>query len=274
LYSLLDSPTTTTIKKNKFNLIFKTKTGAVLLKGFERDYQCKNELDRITKLSPDVRRDKLARFLDSIKNNQAAQTELKNWKMDFADDVIKVNAKVLAPVTIIFQNDTISNSEQGWNNSLRASHHLTSIKLDNWVLFYMPRDENKACILSDDICNLARPMNFSIQKAEMVQLSSRGPASAIFGQGIEEYLQKKNPQLIVCIIPGNQKDTYDLIKKICCLKAGIPSQVVTSNIINVGNQNKTKSVITKIAVQINCKLGGEIWGITIPVSCCFCFCFF
>jgi len=32
---------------------------------------------------------------------------------------------------------------------------------------------------------------------------------------------------------------------------------------------KTKSVITKVAIQMNCKLGGEAWGIYIPVSITF-----
>lgn len=54
--------------------------------------------------------------------------------------------------------------------------------------------------------------------------------------------------------------------KVCCLEYGLPSQVVTSNIINLNNMTKTKSVVTKIAVQMNVKLGGEPWGVTIPIS--------
>ncbi len=27
------------------------------------------------------------------------------------------------------------------------------------------------------------------------------------------------------------------------------------------------SVTTKVALQINCKLGGELWAVEIPVSC-------
>ena len=71
--------------------------------------------------------------------------------------------------------------------------------------------------------------------------------------------------MIVCIVPNTNKDVYDSIKRTCCIEHGIPSQVVTSNIMNMQNMNKTKSVVTKVAIQINCKLGGEIWGVTIPV---------
>ena len=72
------------------------------------------------------------------------------------------------------------------------------------------------------------------------------------------------PQIIVCIVPSANKDVYDAIKRTCCIDYGVPSQVVTSNILNISSP-KTKSVITKVAVQINCKLGGEIWGVHLPV---------
>ncbi len=73
------------------------------------------------------------------------------------------------------------------------------------------------------------------------------------------------PQIVVCIVPSTNKDIYDSIKQACCVDFAVPSQVVTSNILNINNMTKTKSVITKIAIQMNCKLGGEIWGVTIPV---------
>ena len=72
--------------------------------------------------------------------------------------------------------------------------------------------------------------------------------------------------MVVCIVPSNAKDTYDAIKKLCCLEYGIPSQVVTSRILDLNNQNKTRSVVTKVSIQVNCKLGGEIWGVVIPVE--------
>ncbi len=72
--------------------------------------------------------------------------------------------------------------------------------------------------------------------------------------------------MIVCIVPNNAKDLYDAIKKECCFTNAIPSQVVTSNIINLNNTSRTTSVISKVAIQMNVKLGGEVWGVSIPVA--------
>jgi aubergine-like protein len=95
---------------------------------------------------------------------------------------------------------------------------------------------------------------------------SRGGAASIFAGAIKDVIQSQSPQMIVCIVPSANKDVYDSIKRVCCVEFGIPSQVVTSNILNLNNMTKTKSVITKVAIQMNCKLGGEIWGIKLPVK--------
>lgn len=70
--------------------------------------------------------------------------------------------------------------------------------------------------------------------------------------------------MVVVIVTSKRKDRYDAIKRICCLENPVPSQVVTSQIID--DDKKRKSVLTKVAIQMNVKLGGEIWQINIPVN--------
>jgi aubergine-like protein len=58
------------------------------------------------------------------------------------------------------------------------------------------------------------------------------------------------------------------IKKKCCVDVGVPTQVILHrNII----RDNVKSVATKVALQMNCKLGGAPWTVDIPVQvrlCC------
>jgi aubergine-like protein len=39
----------------------------------------------------------------------------------------------------------------------------------------------------------------------------------------------------------------------------------------ISKKNQLMSVATKIGIQLNAKLGGEIWGVTIPVNEISCF---
>lgn len=71
-------------------------------------------------------------------------------------------------------------------------------------------------------------------------------------------------QMVVVIVSSKRKDRYDAIKRVCCLERPVPSQVCTSQIVE--DQRKSRSVVTKIAIQMNCKLGGEVWQSNIPVN--------
>ncbi len=47
------------------------------------------------------------------------------------------------------------------------------------------------------------------------------------------------------------------------LSRSVPSQCIQSR--TIGNPKSIMSVTTKIALQLNCKLGGELWALEIPV---------
>lgn len=44
----------------------------------------------------------------------------------------------------------------------------------------------------------------------------------------------------------------------------VPSQVIVSRTLS--KKQMMMSVATKVAIQLNCKLGGEVWAVDIPVS--------
>ena len=54
------------------------------------------------------------------------------------------------------------------------------------------------------------------------------------------------------------------MKKLCCVEKPVPSQVI--NLKTISNEKKVNSVVQKVALQINCKLGGELWGCEIPMK--------
>ena len=82
---------------------------------------------------------------------------------------------------------------------------------------------------------------------------------------------------VIVVLPNNRKDRYDAIKKMCCvdnpgecphscnhlISCSVPSQCVVSRTLS--KKQALMSVVTKICLQINCKLGGELWAVEIPV---------
>jgi len=50
----------------------------------------------------------------------------------------------------------------------------------------------------------------------------------------------------------------------CLYCFSVPSQVVVARTLT--KKNAMMSVTTKVVMQLNCKLGGELWALEIPVS--------
>ncbi|XP_029916958.1 piwi-like protein 2 isoform X2 [Myripristis murdjan] len=73
-----------------------------------------------------------------------------------------------------------------------------------------------------------------------------------------------NIQLVVCIMVGNRDDLYIAIKKECCIKSPIPSQAI--NVRTISQPQKLRSVAQKILLQMNSKLGGELWTVSVPLK--------
>lgn len=75
---------------------------------------------------------------------------------------------------------------------------------------------------------------------------------------------RNNPRLILTILSSNAADKYSSIKRKCYVLRGVASQVVLSKTIS--DPKKSMTVATKVAIQINAKLGGAPWMVGIPTT--------
>ena len=100
---------------------------------------------------------------------------------------------------------------------------------------------------------------------------------------------------MIVVLPSSKKALYDAVKKLCCVDypgeegrkretqfvdippppppphsplptplVAVPSQCLLAKTLS--KQKMLMSVTTKVAMQLNCKLGGELWAVEIPVS--------
>ncbi len=74
-----------------------------------RNFNMKKQIDQITKLNPQMRQEKLTRFLRQLKEKEEAQEDLRKWQLNLSDDLLKINAKVLQPVKIFFNDNVVRN---------------------------------------------------------------------------------------------------------------------------------------------------------------------
>lgn len=170
------------------------------------------------------------------------------------------------------------------------------VPLKNWVIVSTKRDSSKTHDFSEMMKRVCPSMGIEVclwvavmtdpGHVDMWQVSDP-KVLHLPDDRTDTYLHavrqevKQTLQLVVAVFPTSRDDRYSAFKKLCCIQTPIPSQVnsdplfelvcdcvVIWQVINartISQQQKLRSVTQKIALQINCKLGGELWAVDIPL---------
>ncbi|XP_026640339.1 piwi-like protein 3 [Microtus ochrogaster] len=79
-----------------------------------------------------------------------------------------------------------------------------------------------------------------------------------FRQALQKHVSK-DTQMVVCVLPDNRKQRYEEIKTFLCVEKPVPSQCVVASTLN--DERNLTTIVTKIAQQMNCKMGGALWKV-------------
>jgi len=227
------------------------------------NFQVMKELAVHTRMAPEPRACQLQAFINEVDENPEASKQLEQWNLEFDKNLVSIDARNIASESI-FQKDckfSYKVEDADWSRDMRGKNVISAIPLRTWLVLYTSRD---AAIAQDFVQTLERvnpPMGIKIDKPEMEALQNDRADSYL--RAIKDR-KNSDTQMVVCIVPNNRKDRYDAIKKYCCVDNPVPSQVVVSRTLS--KKQMLMSVCTKIGIQLNCKLGGEVWAVEVPVK--------
>jgi len=227
------------------------------------NFQVMKDLAQHTRIGPAQKVDILKNFMKDLNNNPESKKELSNWNMSFSSELLRLNGRKL-PTQPMYQRDqkfTYQPGNADWQKETRGKILISTFNMQKWVLIFSQRDEKVAQDFLRTLKTVASPMGMRVADPQLCRLQSDQPRQYI--QSLKEQI-KPDTEIVVCIVPNNRKDRYDAIKKITCVENPVPSQVIVSRTLS--KQQMLMSVCTKIAIQLNCKLGGEVWATEIPVK--------
>ncbi|XP_041347966.1 piwi-like protein 1 isoform X1 [Gigantopelta aegis] len=228
------------------------------------DFHVMKDVATHTRLEPSARSERLYSFINKISQNEEVAAYLRDWRMRFSDRLMKLQARILPQEKIIQGNNAVINYRQEdaeWSRDMRGKQLLVPVRLQNWVVIGTRRDTGLVTDLVSTLNRVGPPMGMFIDKPRIVELPNDRNDSYI--AALRENISP-NVQMVLCVCPSSKKDRYDAIKKTCCIDHPIPSQVVLTRTIS--KKQMLMSVATKIAIQLNCKLGGEVWAVEIPLQ--------
>lgn len=213
-----------------------------------------------TRVTPNQRIDAIRKFIARVIETESARVILENWGLRLNDDALKLEGRRLDHESIMFGKDKIiSNISGDFSQNIGNNVLFEVIDLNNWILMYTNQDFRAKEEFLTNLVKCESGMGLKWQKPIEYRLPDDRNDS--YTKALRECL-KPDTQMAVFICPTSRDDRYAIIKKICCSDQPIPSQVINSRTLS--NKQKNRSIVQKILMQMNCKLGGSLWTIRIP----------
>ncbi|NXG86159.1 PIWL2 protein, partial [Stercorarius parasiticus] len=208
---------------------------------------------------------RLTSLLRRIKDSPEASGELMRWGLTLDPDIHRTQGRILPTERINLRHSSFLPTEDlSWNKEVTREASISAIAMNYWLLVYPKRLQDLAKDLVAAMESVCGPIGMHVSRPALVEL--KDDRIETYAKTIRSVLGSEDKvQLLLCIISSSREDLYGAIKKLCCVQSPVPSQQVINAQTLMGQAGKMRSVVQKVLLQMNCKLGGELWGVDVPL---------
>ncbi|NWU61322.1 PIWL1 protein, partial [Pterocles burchelli] len=233
-----------------------------LTEKMRNDFNMMKDLSTHTRLPPEQRQREIRKLIDYIRKDDNVQKELRDWGLNFDSNLLSFTGRVVQGEKILQAGSVFDYNPQfaDWSKETRGSPLICAKPLDNWLLIYTRRNYDVVNVLVQNLFKVTPSMGMKMNTATMIEVDDRTEAYLrVLQQSVTP-----DTNIVVCVLSSSRKDKYDSIKKYLCTDCPVPSQCVLARTLS--KSQSAMAIATKIALQMNCKMGGELWAVEIPLK--------
>ncbi|XP_029174895.1 piwi-like protein Siwi isoform X2 [Nylanderia fulva] len=235
-----------------------------LTDSMRENFKLMSAVAKYTRLGAKERVDRLKTFNQRLNNQDNIVREFSEWNLQLDNKLLDVPARILPKEMLYVGGDsaiTYEEEDGDWGRPMQKKSCLVNKDLRNWVLLITERDRPSLSAFLDKLSKVSLGLRFRLEPPQVHTLRDDRPGT--YSEMLERILSKQTPDLVFCVVSNNRSDRYSAIKKKCCVDRPVPSQVC---VFKTMTHRNVMSIATKIAIQMNCKLGGAPWSVDIPMD--------
>lgn len=169
----------------------------------------------------------------------------------------------MPPEKIIFKTKSVETDARcDWTRAACNEPCVSTVNIHDWICVFPQNKENVVANFFRLATDCGAKFGVRLESPIVVGLSN--DKADTYYQEIKKHL-KSNIQMVVIIFPMLSDTRYQRVKKLCCIESPVPSQCIQLKTINKPDE-KLRSIAQKIVLQMNVKLGGEIWKTPMPMK--------
>ncbi len=203
------------------------------------------------------------KFVKSLVENKTARQFWTDWGLEISSQNLKIVGRTLPNVTLHFgQNHKELVGPKGdWTRASTNRTVLTAANVERWAIVYPVSAKSTATAFMTILKQQAPRMGVNFKAPKIVEIPN--DRTDTFVKAIRDL--PDNAEFVLTMFTGPQKgDRYAAVKKICLVDRPMASQVVMQK--TLANEKRQLAVVQKVVLQINCKMGGSLWGTRIPIK--------
>lgn len=230
----------------------------------------RREMITATQVPPATRVMQMQQLLNQLQDHEQVKTMLRSWGYSIDNKPVKVPARQLAPESI--QLGSVANNREvaSWPKVDQNASFDGALIRDRLVK--RPAFAKMAILVPKSV-SAQEQLIMSTMRAGFEKIGLRADHVDVVRMFNGEtaghyvsYLRDLNPDTTaaIVILPLQNKEKYDAIKKHASVDRGMITQVVTARLIT--DPRKANGASVKIGIQVAAKIGGEPWYINFPLK--------
>lgn len=233
------------------------------------DNRLKMDLIKASQLPPQERVNTMKAFMEKLNNSSHVQTMLEQWNYSYDKEPIKLRGRIL-PLEAVGNGRNIGKDPRQWprvdnmgsfDGLVLREALAVKPSFPKMVILITGRDVPNQNNILNKLREGFTKVSLQIGAVDVKRLE-QGDSAQHFVAAIKAISADVTAALI--IMPQQNKERYDSIKKVASCERGLITQVVTSRLMM--DDRKANGAAVKIGIQLAAKVGGEPWHINLPLK--------
>jgi aubergine len=228
------------------------------------NHEFTRKMSEHTRLTPRQTFDRISANIRRLNENSLARKTFEQNKMDVSVEPLRIKAEVLENESLLFGNEKTVTLQKGeWTHLLESNKMFKTEALKNWFFIYPKESKNTVIEFLKTFKTVTTRLSMPVEKPQELEVENR---KEFFEAALQD-IMRRDPFFIMVMVTGRPaNDVYKAVKRITL----ISSNPVPVQVINEKNWNSKKrqevSIATKIAIQVNCKIGGIPWRVDLKLK--------